>query len=62
MRICERKNSADIKVNEEGGGAGGPGARAEISLQPVVKAMVKQVVLLQPIEVNGGADLHLQPK
>ncbi|PKU45825.1 rna-directed dna polymerase from mobile element jockey-like [Limosa lapponica baueri] len=27
----------------------------------MVKTMVKQAVLLQPTEVNGGADIHLQP-
>jgi len=30
-------------------------------LQPVRKAMVRQVVPLQSMEVQGGADLHLQP-
>ncbi|KAK4823607.1 hypothetical protein QYF61_004210 [Mycteria americana] len=28
---------------------------------PVVKTMVRQAVSLQPMEVNGGADIHLQP-
>ncbi|KAK4811167.1 hypothetical protein QYF61_019798 [Mycteria americana] len=60
VRLCERNNSADTKVSEEGGGGGAPGARAEIPLQPVVKTMVKQVVPLQPMEVNGGADIYLQ--
>ena len=62
MRICERKDSADTKVSEEGGGGGAPGTRAEIPLQPVVKTMVRQAVPLQPMEVNGGADIHLQPE
>ncbi|GAB0188271.1 acid sphingomyelinase-like phosphodiesterase 3b [Grus japonensis] len=44
------RNSADTKVSAEGGGGGAPGAGAEIPLQPVVKAMVKQAVPLQPIE------------
>ena len=61
VRICERNNSADTKVSEEGGGGGAPGARAEIPLQLVVKTMVRQVVALQPMEVNSGADIHLQP-
>ena len=61
MRICERNNSADTKVSEEGGGGGAPGTRAEIPLQPLVKTMVMQVVPLQPMEVHGGADIHLQP-
>ena len=33
----------------------------QIPLQPVVKTMVKQVVPLQPVEVHGGAHIHLQP-
>ena len=61
VRISERNNSADTKVSEEGGGGGAPGATAEIPLQPVVKTMVRQAVPLQPMEVNGGADIHLQP-
>ncbi|GAB0207835.1 adenomatous polyposis coli protein-like [Grus japonensis] len=61
VRICERNNSADTKVSEEGGEGGAPGTGAEIPLQSVVKTMVKQVVPLQPMEVNGGADIYLQP-
>ena len=60
VRICERNNSADTKVSEEGGGGGAPGAGAEIPLQPLVKAMVRQAVPLQPREGNGGAEIHLQ--
>ena len=56
-----RDNSADTKVSEEGGGGGAPGARVEILLQAVVKTMVRQAVPLQPMEVHGGADIHLQP-
>ena len=61
MRICERNSSADTKVSEEGEGGGAPGAGAEIPLQPMVKTMVRQAVPLQPMEVHGGADIHLQP-
>ena len=61
VRICERNNSADTKVSEEGGGGGAPGAGAEIPLQPMVKTMVRQAVPLQPMEVNSGAGIHLQP-
>ncbi|GAB0181573.1 acid sphingomyelinase-like phosphodiesterase 3b [Grus japonensis] len=61
VRICERKNSTDTKVSEEGGGGGAPGAGAEIPLQPEEKTMVSQAVPLQPIEDDGGADIHLQP-
>jgi len=64
VRTCERNNSADTKVGEagEGGGGGAPGARAEIPLQPVEQTTVGQAVPLQPMEVHGGADLHLQPR
>ncbi|KAK4817094.1 hypothetical protein QYF61_027925 [Mycteria americana] len=53
VRICERNNSADTQISEEGGGGGAPGAGAEIPLQPVVKTM--------HMEVHGGEDIHLQP-
>ncbi|KAK4819386.1 hypothetical protein QYF61_003657 [Mycteria americana] len=55
-----RNNSADTKVSEEGEGGGAPGTRAEIPLQPLVQTMVRQAVPLQPMEVHGGADIHLQ--
>lgn len=63
MRTCERKNSADTKVTEEGGGVGAPGTKGEIPLQTLVQTMVKQVVLLlQPMKVHSGADFHLQTR
>ena len=58
MRKRESHNSADTKVSEEEGKGGAPGAGAEIPLQPVVKTMVMQVVLLQPMEDHTGADIH----
>jgi len=61
VRICERNNSADTKVGEEGGGGGPSGAEAEVPLQPVKKTMVRWAVPLQPMEVHGGADILLQP-
>ncbi|GAB0209072.1 epimerase family protein SDR39U1 [Grus japonensis] len=61
VRRCERNNFADTKVSEEGGGGGAPGTRAKIPLQPMEKTMVKQAGPLQPMEVDGGADIHLQP-
>jgi len=62
VRLCERNNSADTKVCEEGGGGGASGAGAEIfTLQLMMKTMVRQVVPLQPMEVHCGADIHLQP-
>ncbi|GAB0196414.1 AN1-type zinc finger protein 5-like [Grus japonensis] len=33
----------------------------QIPLQPMEKTMVRQAVHLQPMEVHGGADIHLQP-
>ena len=34
---------------------------AKIPLQLVVKTMVERVVPLQPMEVHGGAEIHLEP-
>ncbi|GAB0203441.1 hypothetical protein GRJ2_002809700 [Grus japonensis] len=45
VRRCERNNFADTKVSEEGEGGGAPGTGAEIPLQPVVKAMVRQAFI-----------------
>jgi len=56
-----RENSADTEISEEGGGGGAPGTGAETPLQPVVQIMVRQAVVLQPMKVCGGADIHLQP-
>ncbi|GAB0180785.1 acid sphingomyelinase-like phosphodiesterase 3b [Grus japonensis] len=61
VRRCERNNSADKKVSEEEEAGGAPDTRAEIPLQPVEKTMVRQAVPLQPMEDDGGADIHLQP-
>ena len=55
---CERNNHAHTEVGEEGGGGGAPGTGAEIPLQPVEKTMVRQAFPLQPMAVNGGADIH----
>jgi len=60
-RTCKRNNSADTKVSEEGGGGSVPVAEAEIPLQPMEKTMVRQAIPLQPMEVHGGADIHLLP-
>lgn len=48
MRKCERKKPADTKV--EGGGRGTAGAGAEVSMQPVGKIVVAQVIPLQHME------------
>jgi len=55
VRICERNHSTNTKVNEEGGGGGVPGARAEVPLQPVMKTMVRLAVPLQPMLVQARA-------
>jgi len=60
VRICERNNSTDTRV-DEGREGGAPGIRAEIPLQLVVKTMVRQEVPMQPMEIHGAADIHLQP-
>jgi len=61
VRIRERNTSAETKVIEEGGGEGAPGTRDEIALKPMEKTVVRQVVPLKPVEVQGGADIHLYP-
>ncbi|KAF4791783.1 hypothetical protein TURU_127910 [Turdus rufiventris] len=43
VRIYVRNSSADTKVSAEAGRRGGPGTRAEIPLQPVVKIMSTQL-------------------
>jgi len=60
VRLCERNNSADTKVREEGGRGGARDARAEsLPLQLMMKTIVRKVVPLQYMEVHGGADIHL---
>jgi len=44
--MCERNNSADNKVSEEGGGGCASGTRADIPLEPVDKTIVRKAVLL----------------
>ncbi|OPJ68494.1 hypothetical protein AV530_006123 [Patagioenas fasciata monilis] len=61
VRIWERNSPADTKVTEEGGGGDVPGARAEIPLQSMVKAIMRLTVPLQPMEVHNGVNIHLQP-
>ena len=58
VRKCETNSPADTKASKEGWGGGAPGTGAEISLQPVDKTMLTQVVPLQPMEGYSGADIH----
>ncbi|PKU46049.1 hypothetical protein llap_3618 [Limosa lapponica baueri] len=51
----------DTKVSEEGGVGGALDTIADTLLQPMVKTTVTQIVPLQPMEVNSGANVHLQP-
>jgi len=44
VRQCERNNSADTKVGEEGEGGGAAAARVEIPLQPMEQTMARQAV------------------
>jgi len=57
VRLCERNNSAGIKVSEEGGGGGASGAGAEIPLLLVVKTTERQTVPLQSMDVHNGTDM-----
>lgn len=45
VRICERQNFAYAKVSAEEGGGNARGAEAEISLQPTVKILERQLCL-----------------
>lgn len=56
MRIYERINTGDTKVDKEEGGGSVPSTQAEIPLQPVVKTMVRQLCLSSPRRVHGGAN------
>ncbi|RMC15965.1 hypothetical protein DUI87_08172 [Hirundo rustica rustica] len=47
VRICERNSLTETKVSEDRGGGCAPGTEAEIPLQPM--------------EVHGGTEIHLQP-
>jgi len=53
VRKCERNSPVDTQVNKDGGGGVVPGAGAEISLQPMVKTMVRNVVPLHPKHIQG---------
>jgi len=60
VRLSERNNSADTKLSEAGRVGGARHVRAEsFPLQLVMNIMVRKVVLLQPVEVHGGAEIHL---
>lgn len=61
VRIHIKPPFADTKVCEEGWGFGAASTRAEIFLQTVVNIMVRQAILMQPVNVNGGANIYLQP-
>ena len=52
---------ADPQVSAEGGEEMLQALEQRFPRQPVGKTMVRQAVPLQPREVHGGADLHLQP-
>ncbi|KAJ7395679.1 suppression of tumorigenicity 5 protein isoform x4 [Pitangus sulphuratus] len=60
-RICERNNTADTKVSEEGGEGGAPGTGAEIPLQHVLKIMGYRGTASLTMEVHSGPGIHLQP-
>lgn len=53
---CERNSCEDTQASEEQRGEGSPAARAEIPKQTIAS----QAALLQPTEVHGGAEVHLQ--
>ncbi|KAJ7415730.1 protein pxr1-like [Willisornis vidua] len=60
VRICESNNSADTRVSEEGGAGDAPGAGAD-SPAAHGAAHDETAVPLQPMEIHGRAEIHLQP-
>lgn len=62
LRICETNCTADMEVSEEGEGGGVQDVGAEICLQPLVKAVMRQIITLQPMEVNFRQDTIFQPR
>jgi len=48
-------------VKKKGGGGARDAGADSLPLQPMMNTVVRQVVSLQPMDVHGGADLHLQP-
>ena len=61
MRIRERNNSAGTEDSKEGGGDEVLQVHVWLMTQVVPDELVMQLVPLQPMEVKGGADIHLQP-
>ena len=61
MRLCERNNSADTKVSEEGEGRRCSRHQSRDSTAAHGAVPGEAGCALQPMEVRGGADLHLQP-
>jgi len=56
MRKCERNNPQPRAVKKERKEV--CKAPEQISLQPMVKTMVMQIVSLQPMEDHSGADIQ----
>jgi len=46
-------------VKQEGGGGAQNVGTGSLPLQLVMKIMARQAILLQPMEVHGGTDIHL---
>jgi len=49
MRTCERNHSTNTRVSEEGEERDAPGPEPEISLQPMVNIMVRQLSPRSPL-------------
>lgn len=56
---CERNNSADTLVSEEGAGRGVPGTGAEVPLQPMERTVVEQAGPLHPMVYHSGAHIRI---
>ncbi|XP_051667216.1 uncharacterized protein LOC127481693 [Manacus candei] len=51
---------AAVTISAEVGRVGAPATKAEIPLQPLVKTIVRQDVLVQHVEVHSEVDIHLR--
>jgi len=57
--VTETTLQTPRSVKKEGGGGARIVGAETLPLQLMMKTMVRQVVPLKPMEVHGGADIHL---
>lgn len=54
--VRQNEGETSLQVSEEWEVGGVPSARAKIPLQPMERTTIRQ-----PMEVNSGVEIHLQP-